>query len=137
MHFPLSGVTIERKLTVADDLLTLYQFTQSPEQQAITRVVAEIHAVPHRIANNPKPVRPFRRTTREQKLVEEVVGSAAERTAIAAFEAHVMEMTVIDQRAELIAYYQRRGYRLTGERRAFPIDLDPPLEMVVLEKPLD
>ena len=62
---------------------------------------------------------------------------AAERTAIAAFEAHVMEMTVIDQRAELIAYYQRRGYRLTGERRAFPIDLDPPLEMVVLEKPLD
>ena len=62
---------------------------------------------------------------------------AAERTAVAAFEARVMEMTVIDQRAELIAYYQRRGYRLTGEKRAFPIEFDPPLEMVVLEKPLD
>jgi ribosomal protein S18 acetylase RimI-like enzyme len=62
---------------------------------------------------------------------------AAERTAVAAFEAHAMEMTVIDQRAELIAYYQRRGYHLTGERRAFPVELDPPLEMVVLEKPLD
>lgn len=62
---------------------------------------------------------------------------AAERFAVAAFEAHAMEMTVIDQRVELIAYYQRRGYRLTGERRAFPIELDPPLQMVVLEKPLD
>ena len=62
---------------------------------------------------------------------------AAERTAVAAFEARVMEMTVIDQRTELIAYYQRRGYRLTGEKRAFPIEFDPPLEMVVLEKPLD
>lgn len=62
---------------------------------------------------------------------------AAERIAVAAFEAHAMEMTVIDQRAELIAYYQRRGYRLTGERRAFPIPLDPPLGMVVLEKGLD
>ena len=62
---------------------------------------------------------------------------AAERTAVAAFEAHAMEMTVIDQRAELVAYYQRRGYHLTGERRAFPVELDPPLEMVVLEKPLD
>ncbi|KKC25106.1 GNAT family N-acetyltransferase [Sphingomonas sp. SRS2] len=62
---------------------------------------------------------------------------AAEHIAVAAFEAHSMEMTVIDQRAELIAYYQRRGYRPTGERRAFPIELDPPLTMVVLEKPLD
>ena len=27
-----------------------------------------------------------------------------------------MEMTVIDARAELIAYYERRGYARTGER---------------------
>lgn len=31
-----------------------------------------------------------------------------------------MEMTVIHQRTELIAYYERRGYRLTGEKRPFP-----------------
>ena len=63
--------------------------------------------------------------------------AAAETTAVAAFEAHLMEMTVISQRSELIAYYERRGYRKTGERRPFPIEMDPPLEMVVLEKPLD
>lgn len=46
---------------------------------------------------------------------------------IAAAEAHlaqlgatVVEMTVIRQRSELIAYYQRRGYALTGEVRDFP-----------------
>lgn len=31
-----------------------------------------------------------------------------------------MEMTVIKQRAELIAYYERRGYVRTGEYRPFP-----------------
>jgi GNAT superfamily N-acetyltransferase len=31
-----------------------------------------------------------------------------------------MEMTVIAQRAELIAWYERRGYRRTGESRPFP-----------------
>ncbi len=32
----------------------------------------------------------------------------------------VIEMTVLWQRAELIAWYQRRGYALTAERRPFP-----------------
>jgi len=31
-----------------------------------------------------------------------------------------MELTVIAQRAELIAWYERRGYRPTGETRPFP-----------------
>lgn len=35
-----------------------------------------------------------------------------------------VEMTVISQRAELIAWYERRGYALTGETRPFPMD-DP------------
>jgi ribosomal protein S18 acetylase RimI-like enzyme len=59
---------------------------------------------------------------------------AAEQTARTTFAATTMEMTVIDVRTELIAYYERRGYRLTGERRTFPIPLDPPLSMVVLAK---
>lgn len=33
-----------------------------------------------------------------------------------------VEMTVIKQRAELIAYYERRGYVRTGETRPFPHD---------------
>ena len=52
-----------------------------------------------------------------------------------------IEMTVIAQRPELIAWYERRGYALTGERRPFPLD-DPryglprtrDLEFVVLAK---
>ncbi|TCM19030.1 ribosomal protein S18 acetylase RimI-like enzyme [Novosphingobium sp. PhB165] len=62
--------------------------------------------------------------------------AAAESLARDVFGARAMEMTVIDKRSELIAYYERRGYALTGEKRAFPIVLDPPLGMVVLEKPL-
>lgn len=62
--------------------------------------------------------------------------AAAESLARDVFGARAMEMTVIDQRSELIAYYERRGYVLTGEKRAFPVLLDPPLAMVVLEKAL-
>lgn len=50
--------------------------------------------------------------------------AAAEHCAIAAFGARTMEMTVIKQRADLIAYYLRRGYAPTGEERPFPLD-DP------------
>jgi predicted N-acetyltransferase YhbS len=46
--------------------------------------------------------------------------AAAEHSARAEFGAHIMEMTVIRQRAELIAFYERRGYSLTGETRPFP-----------------
>lgn len=31
-----------------------------------------------------------------------------------------LEMTVIGQRAELIAWYERRGFRVSGEQRPFP-----------------
>ena len=48
-----------------------------------------------------------------------------------------MEMTVIDSRASLIAWYVRRGYVLTGETRPFPVLRDPPITFVVLEKPLN
>lgn len=47
---------------------------------------------------------------------------AAERAAQIEFSASTIEMTVIAQRGELIAYYERRGYALTGEERPFPHD---------------
>jgi ribosomal protein S18 acetylase RimI-like enzyme len=47
-----------------------------------------------------------------------------------------MEMTVIDSRHSLIAWYERRGYIRTGETRPFPVLRDPPVTFVVLEKPL-
>lgn len=44
----------------------------------------------------------------------------AERYANRQLGAKRIEMTVIAQRVELIAWYERRGYALTGERRPFP-----------------
>lgn len=61
---------------------------------------------------------------------------AAEAHARDSFGCSVIEMTVIEQRRELIAYYERRGWRVTGERRPFPVPLDPPYFMTVLAKPL-
>lgn len=66
---------------------------------------------------------------------------AAERYVAENWQAQAIEMTVIRQRADLIAYYERRGYALTGERRPFPLD-DPryglpttqELEFAVLRK---
>ena len=60
----------------------------------------------------------------------------AESLAAATFGTTVMEMTVIDRRPELIGYYERRGYLPTGERRDFPIAVEPPLHMTVLAKRL-
>jgi len=50
-----------------------------------------------------------------------------------------IRMTVVHLRDTLIAWYERRGYRLTGETLPFPYG-DPPrddLHFVVLEKRLD
>ena len=46
--------------------------------------------------------------------------AAAESAARDRFGARRMEMTVIIQRAELIAWYERLGYARTGETRPFP-----------------
>jgi GNAT superfamily N-acetyltransferase len=66
----------------------------------------------------------------------------AERRA-AALGARRIRMTVVSIRETLIAWYLRRGYELTGERRPFPYDdpifgvpLRPGLEFVVLAKAL-
>lgn len=61
---------------------------------------------------------------------------AAEALARETFGASAMEMTVIENRAELIAYYERRGYARTAERRNFPVMVEPPLYMTVLVKAL-
>jgi ribosomal protein S18 acetylase RimI-like enzyme len=62
--------------------------------------------------------------------------AAAEAEAERSFRAVTMELSVIAQRAELIAYYERRGFTRTGERRPFPIEMVPPLELIVLAKPV-
>jgi ribosomal protein S18 acetylase RimI-like enzyme len=67
----------------------------------------------------------------------------AERLATDDWRAATMIMTVIGQRADLIAWYERRGYRRTGEVRPFPygderfgIPRRPDLSFMVLAKSL-
>lgn len=62
--------------------------------------------------------------------------AAAEATARDCFAADRVEMTVIDRRVELIAWYERHGYTRSHETRPFPVAVDPPLTMTVLVKPL-
>ncbi len=71
------------------------------------------------------------------------VMDAAEAHAAAAWQLDVMQMTVIDIRDELIAFYERRGYRRTGIKKPFPygderfgIPKRDDLQFEILEKPL-
>ena len=69
--------------------------------------------------------------------------AAAERYAREEFRATLMSMSVIVQRPELIAWYERRGYRRTGRFEPFPygderfgLPRRPDLRFEILEKPL-
>lgn len=48
--------------------------------------------------------------------------AGAEAEAVARFGARRMTMTVIRQRTDLIPWYERRGYALTGAEEPFPLD---------------
>jgi GNAT superfamily N-acetyltransferase len=69
--------------------------------------------------------------------------AAAEEFASTSWDAPQITMTVIEQRPELIAWYERRGYSRTGETAAFPYGdtrfgepKRPDLRFMVLRKPL-
>lgn len=69
--------------------------------------------------------------------------AAAETFARSEYGSCATEMTVIDVREELIAWYERRGYIATGEVRPFPyndarfgIPKAPDLKMIVMRKAL-
>ncbi len=69
--------------------------------------------------------------------------AAAEALARAEWGAGTLQMSVIEQRVELIDWYRRRGYEPTGERRPFPYGDErfgrprrDDLCFVVLAKPL-
>ena len=65
----------------------------------------------------------------------------AESTAQTLWGATFMRLAVISLRAELIAWYERRGYIKTGHREPFPFEtatgaLRIDFDLIVLEKPL-
>ena len=72
-----------------------------------------------------------------------LVLAEAERIAARGMACPAMRMTVIDIRDELIAFYERRGYRRTGIKKPFPygderfgLPKRDDLRFEVLEKPL-
>jgi ribosomal protein S18 acetylase RimI-like enzyme len=84
----------------------------------------------------------IRPTMQGRGLGSQLLG-AAERWAIEHWSSRSMHMTVIVQRLELIAWYERRGYSRTGERKPFPygdqrfgLPRRPDLAFEVLRKPL-
>lgn len=66
----------------------------------------------------------------------------AESLAVQAWQVRRLQMAVVSCREELIAFYERRGYRLTGQYKAFPVNaaLWTPkvdnLQLAMLEKRL-
>ncbi|MFG3015041.1 GNAT family N-acetyltransferase [Streptomyces cinerochromogenes] len=72
-----------------------------------------------------------------------IVMAEAERQVRETWGATEMRMTVISVREDLIAWYERRGYRRTGKTQPFPygderfgIPLRPDLRFELLVKPL-
>lgn len=83
------------------------------------------------------------RPDRQGKGTGKLLLAEAERFARREWRAHLMRMTVINVRSELIGWYERRGYRATGETEPFPygdpafgIPRVPDLEFAVLTKSL-
>jgi GNAT superfamily N-acetyltransferase len=83
------------------------------------------------------------RPGRQGKGVGRQILAEAERIALVDWGAGRMRMTVLRQRLDILAWYERRGYHRTGETAPFPygderygLPTRPDLEFVVLEKAL-
>jgi GNAT superfamily N-acetyltransferase len=83
------------------------------------------------------------RPTRQASGIGRRVVEGAETWARTHWDSRRMRMTVIVQRIELIAWYERRGYRRTGETAPFfygdarfGLPRRQDLSFIVLEKPL-
>lgn len=81
------------------------------------------------------------RPTRQGSGIGSTILAEAERIAFEEWGAPILEMTVIGLRADLLAWYARRGYEPTGRTASFPygdersgIPRRPDLEFVVLAK---
>jgi ribosomal protein S18 acetylase RimI-like enzyme len=62
--------------------------------------------------------------TRQGRRLGRQMLDAAERRAMSQWQSTSMHMTVLVQRTDLMPWYERRGYRRTGELKPFPYD-DP------------
>jgi ribosomal protein S18 acetylase RimI-like enzyme len=78
---------------------------------------------------------------RQQQGLGKAMIAHSEEAARVLWKAKFLRLTVISLRDTLIAWYQRRGFKLTGEHEPFPFDEAPgalrtDFDLVVLQKPL-
>jgi len=78
---------------------------------------------------------------RQQEGLGKIMVTQSEEAVRVLWKAKFLRLTVISLRDELIAWYQRRGFKLTGEHEPFPFDQAPgalrtDFDLVVLQKPL-
>ena len=116
----------------------LYLLTKDPATQALQGCVSL------------KPLSPTRWYLGALTVLPALQNSGLGRRLLDAAEAyarthnaHTLEITVLNVRDTLIAWYERRGYRPTGHTRPFPYGdtrfgtpTRPDLHFIVLEKPL-
>ena len=84
-------------------------------------------------------------TLQNQQLGRKLLAQA-ESLAIALYQPDYFEMSVVNTRTELIEFYERRGYVLTGELKPYPIEQGVgtpkapfdllPLYLVKMKKPV-
>ncbi|WP_416907869.1 MAG: GNAT family N-acetyltransferase [Polymorphobacter sp.] len=75
----------------------------------------------------------------QSKGLGRIMLDAAHAHAHTHMHAATIEMSVINVRHELIAWYQRRGYTPNGETRPMPESAGPttrPIHLIILERPL-
>ena len=77
----------------------------------------------------------------QNKGVGKTLLTAAENLAVSRYGAEGFKMSVLSSRPELLAYYERRGYRLSGSTYPYPAQagfgkpIDPNLRLLELIKP--
>ena len=83
-------------------------------------------------------------TLQDQQLGRKLLAQA-ESLGGALYQPNYFEMSVVHTRTELIAFYQRRGYHLTGQQKPYPVEqgvgtpktsLNVPLHLVIMQKPV-
>lgn len=77
----------------------------------------------------------------QQRGLGKAIMARCEAAAAELWNARFLELAVISLRHELIAWYERRGFALTGDRHPFPFEtatgaLRTDFDLVVLQKPL-
>lgn len=68
--------------------------------------------------------------TVQNRHIGKTILELAEQYAIKNYAASIFEMSVLSIRKDLIGFYERRGYKLTGESEPYPVDANVGIPLV-------